>query len=115
MLVKAWKSVNVATLTHAWKPLLPAMITSQPGTVMENRQVQRQLLADTVEVVHRIPVPGFCDMTISEIEELIGHRPQEESTEEILEEGGTEVEQQQIVEESRQQQEHILTTSAISS
>lgn len=53
--VKAWEALTIATLKHAWKPLLPQMIAPQA-----DRQQTEQLLAETVEVVRQVRGPGVC-------------------------------------------------------
>ncbi|KAG7178098.1 Sorting nexin-17-like 1 [Homarus americanus] len=88
-------------LLHAWKPLLGKSEISGAEQIVASgeRQSVAATLMDTVEPARSVPAPGFSDVQVEDLQEIIGQHQQQQTIQEILEEEDEEQEEQQPTQE----------------
>ncbi|KAG7172310.1 hypothetical protein Hamer_G009672 [Homarus americanus] len=85
--VEAWRKINVATVLHAWKSLFAnSEISGAEQTVAsgESQSVAATLM-DTVEAARSVPAPGFSDVQVEDLQEIVGQHQQQPTTKDMLE------------------------------
>ncbi|KAG7174540.1 hypothetical protein Hamer_G016442 [Homarus americanus] len=95
-IVEAWRKINVATVLHAGKPLFnnsEANGAEQTEASRERQSVAATLM-DMVEAAQSVPAPGFSDVQVEDLQEIIGHHQQQLTIKEMLEEDEEQEEQQ---------------------
>ncbi|KAG7162921.1 hypothetical protein Hamer_G001937 [Homarus americanus] len=94
--VEAWRKINIATVLHSWKPLFANSEVSgaeQTETSGERQSVAATLM-DTVEAACSVPAPGFSDVQVEDLQEIIGQYQHQPTIEEMLEEDEEQEEKQ---------------------
>ncbi|KAG7163661.1 hypothetical protein Hamer_G002884, partial [Homarus americanus] len=103
-IVEAWHKINVATVLHSWKlwfanyEISGAEQTAASG----GRQSMAATLMDTVEAVRSVPAPGFSDLQVEDLQEIVGQHQQQPTIEEMLEDDEEQQEQQPTQEDDVQ-------------
>ncbi|KAG7163041.1 CENPB DNA-binding domain containing protein 1-like 16 [Homarus americanus] len=95
-IVEAWRKINFATVLHTWKPLFANSKVSQAEQTEASgeRQSVAATLMDTVEAARSVPAPGFSDVQVEDLQEIIGQHQQQPTIEEMLEDDEEQEEQQ---------------------
>ncbi|KAG7156530.1 High affinity cationic amino acid transporter 1-like, partial [Homarus americanus] len=95
-IVEAWRKINVATVLHARKTLFANSEISgaEQTEASRERQSVAATLMDTVEATQSIPAPGFSDVQVEDLQEIVGQHQQQLTTEEMLEDDDEQEEQQ---------------------
>ncbi|KAG7174063.1 hypothetical protein Hamer_G017784 [Homarus americanus] len=93
---EAWLKINVATVLHAWTPLFANSEISGAEQTEASREGQSvaATLMDTVEAARSVPAPGFSDVQVEDLQEVVGQHQQQLTIEEMLEEDEEQEEQQ---------------------
>ncbi|KAG7168318.1 Tigger transposable element-derived protein 2-like 5 [Homarus americanus] len=88
IIVEAWHKINVATVLHVWKPLFAnsKIIEAEQTEASVERQSVAATLMDTVEAARSVPAPGFSDVQVEDLREVVGQHQQQPTIEEMLEE-----------------------------
>ncbi|KAG7161332.1 Tigger transposable element-derived protein 1-like 137, partial [Homarus americanus] len=86
IIVEAWHKINVATVLHTWKPLFAnSEISRAEQTVASGeRQSVAATLMDTVEAARSIPAPGFSDVQVEDLQEIVGQHQQQPTIEDVM-------------------------------
>ncbi|KAG7176164.1 hypothetical protein Hamer_G026127 [Homarus americanus] len=79
-IVEACRSINVATVLHAWKPLFANSEIS--GAEQTKASGERQ----SVAAEQSVPALGFSDVQVKDLQEIVGQHQQQPTSEDILEE-----------------------------
>ncbi|KAG7164493.1 hypothetical protein Hamer_G003705, partial [Homarus americanus] len=90
-IVEAWRKINVA-----WKPLFANSEVSgaEQTEASGERQSVAATLMDRVEAALSVPAPGFSDVQVEDLQEIVGQHQQQPTIEEMLEEDEEQEEQQ---------------------
>ncbi|KAG7167591.1 hypothetical protein Hamer_G013070 [Homarus americanus] len=93
---EAWCKINVATVLYAWKPLFAnSEISGAEQTVASGeRQSVAATLIDTVEAARLVPAPGFSDVQVEDLQEIVVQHQRQPTIEEMLEDDEEQEEQQ---------------------
>ncbi|KAG7172476.1 hypothetical protein Hamer_G025576, partial [Homarus americanus] len=95
-IVEAWRKINVAKVLHAWKPLfaISKLSGAEQTQASGERQSVTATLMDTVETTQPVQAPGFSDVEVDDLQEIIGQHQQQPTIEEMLEDDEEQEEQQ---------------------
>ncbi|KAG7176851.1 hypothetical protein Hamer_G000040 [Homarus americanus] len=117
-IVEAWCKINVTTVLHAWGPVFANSKIS--GAEQTEASGERQsMVATLMEAVWSVPAPGFSDVQLGDLQEIVGQHQQQPTIEEMLEVKEEQEEQQPTQEHdikpgepTTQQLTELLTTIA---